>query len=84
MPKITVYTTSYCPYCDAAKSFFQRKNLPFTEIDVSDHAKKAELKARTGWRTVPQIFIGDEMIGGYQELMAMSVNGELAARLKAN
>ena len=70
VPKVTVYTTDYCPFCTAAKDFLKRRNIPFEEIDVSDYAKKAALKARTGMRTVPQIFIGDELIGGFQELMA--------------
>jgi len=83
MTKVTVYTTSYCSYCDAAKDLLRRKNIPFEEVDVTDDNKKWELKARTGWRTVPQIFIGEEMIGGYQELRAMEVSGELARRLKA-
>lgn len=83
MPKITVYTTDYCPYCTAAKDFFKRRNLAFEEIDVSDFEEKAKLKARTGMRTVPQIFIGDELIGGFQELMAWDASGELAKRLGA-
>jgi len=83
MPKITVYTTDYCPFCDAAKEFLTRKGIAFEEIDVSEDDKKMELKARTGWRTVPQIFIDEELIGGYQELMAWEGSGELAKRLKA-
>jgi len=81
MPKITVYTSEYCPFCHAAVEFLKRKGIPFEEIDVSDDEKKAELKARTGWRTVPQIFIDDELIGGYQELMAWEGSGELAKKL---
>jgi GrxC family glutaredoxin len=84
MPKVTVYTTDYCPFCDAAKSFLKAKGIPFEEIDVSSHEKKIALKKRTGWMTVPQIFIGDHLIGGYQELVALDQMGELQKRLKAS
>lgn len=80
-PNIKVYTTTYCPYCDAAKALFEKKQIPYEEIDVSDPVKKMELKSRTGWRTVPQIFIGEEMIGGYQELAALEHSGELGKML---
>jgi GrxC family glutaredoxin len=82
MAKITVYTTDYCPFCDAAKEFLTRKGIPFQEIDVSDHEQKVALKTRTGWRTVPQIFINEELIGGYQELLALDDRGELMERLR--
>jgi glutaredoxin 3 len=82
MPQVTVYTTDYCPFCEAAKGFLKRKNIPFEEIDVTDGEKKAELKAKTGWRTVPQIFIDGELIGGFQELMAWDASGDLEKRLK--
>jgi GrxC family glutaredoxin len=82
MSKVTIYTTDYCPFCDAAKSFLQAKGIAFEEIDVSSPEKKMALKKRTGWMTVPQIFIGDQLIGGYQELVALEQMGELAKRLK--
>jgi GrxC family glutaredoxin len=70
-PHIQIYTTNYCPFCDAAKRLLKERNIDFEEIDVSDPKKKEELKAKTGWRTVPQIFIDGKMIGGYQELAEM-------------
>ena len=81
MAKIKIYTTHYCPFCDAAKALLHKKNIPFEEIDVSDDEAKHALKARTGWRTVPQIFIDGELIGGYEELVAMERRGALAKRL---
>ncbi|HCU23680.1 MAG TPA: glutaredoxin 3 [Deltaproteobacteria bacterium] len=81
MSKVKIYTTDYCPFCTAAKAHFERKGIAFEEIDVSDAQAKSELKARTGWRTVPQIFIGDELIGGYQEMMALETAGELDQKL---
>lgn len=74
-PKIEVYTTSYCPFCDAAKRLLKNRGLAFTEIDVTDPQQKDDLKNRTGWRTVPQIFIDGKMIGGYQELAEMDQKG---------
>ena len=83
MVKVRVYTTAYCPFCDAAKRLLQQRGIPFEAIDVSDDAERAALKRRTGWRTVPQIFLDEELVGGYQELAAMDATGELAKRLKA-
>ena len=82
MVKVRVYTTAYCPFCDAAKRLLKQRNIAFEEIDVSDDAARAELKQRTGWRTVPQIFLDEELIGGYQELAAIDGSGELARRAK--
>lgn len=77
MLKVKVYTTDYCPYCDAAKNLLTQRNIPFEAIDVSNTEDKMALVARTGLRTVPQIFIGDELVGGYQELAALDQSGEL-------
>lgn len=77
IPKIEVYTTSYCPFCDAAKRLLKSLGLDFTEINVDDPEKKEALKQKTGWRTVPQIFIDGKMIGGYQELAEMERKGLL-------
>jgi glutaredoxin 3 len=58
------------------------KNIPFEEIDVSkDQALRQEIVQRSGRRTVPQIFIGDESIGGFMELKALSDSGQLAGKL---
>lgn len=84
MPKVTVYSTDYCPFCDAAKTFLNAKKIPFEEIDVSRPDDRMALKQRTGWLTVPQIFIDDHLVGGYQELVALDQAGELSKRLKAS
>jgi glutaredoxin 3 len=81
MAKVMIYTTGYCPYCDAAKSFLQAKKIPYEEIDVSSPDDRMALKKRTGWMTVPQIFIDGHLIGGYQELVALDQAGELKKRL---
>lgn len=74
---IKIYTTSHCPYCDAAKRLLNERGFSYEEIDVSDPEKKMELKNKTGWRTVPQIFIDEKLIGGYQELLEIDRAGKL-------
>ena len=83
MTSVTVYTTDYCPYCDAAKAFLDQKGIPYEEVSVNEPEAKMALKQRTGWMTVPQIFFGDELIGGYQELVALEHSGELNEKLSA-
>lgn len=71
MPKITIYTTDNCPYCIRAKQLLNARGLAFEEINLEGRPEEiASLKARTGWRTVPQIFYDDVLIGGYTELAA--------------
>jgi glutaredoxin 3 len=82
MKPVLVYTTDYCGYCVSAKSLLKSKNIPFEEIDVSkDQTLRLEIARRSGRRTVPQIFIGDESIGGFMELKALSDSGQLAIKL---
>lgn len=83
MPKVLVYTTPYCPYCLRAKLLLKNKNVPFEEIDVSDDGLRDELVTRTNWRTVPQIFIGDEFVGGYDQLQELEDDGKLDGMLAA-
>jgi glutaredoxin 3 len=81
--KVEVYTTSYCPFCTRAKALLDRKGVKFDEIDVSDDpALRAQMVKRAGGRrTVPEIFINDQIVGGYDELRALEVRGELDALL---
>jgi glutaredoxin 3 len=82
MAKVVVYTKSYCPYCDRAKALLQRKGAKYEEISVeSDEKIYSELKQKTGLMTVPQIFINDELIGGYTDLAALDQKGLLDAKL---
>ncbi len=82
MKPVKIYTTPYCPYCARAKRLLQRKNVPYEEIDVSwNDEARIDLARRTGRRTVPQIFIGDEPIGGFDELRELDRSGELARKL---
>lgn len=82
MKSVSVYTTTYCSFCVAAKNLLKTKAIPYQEIDVTnDSAMRQELVQRTGRRTVPQIFIGEEPIGGFVELKALSDRGQLEAKL---
>ena len=79
MTDVKIYTTRFCGYCVAAKRLLRARSIPYEELDVSDDdAKRAWLVETTGQRTVPQIFIGGEAIGGYDELAALDRAGELA------
>ena len=77
-PKITLYVTGWCPYCQRAGGLLTQKNLAFERIDVDDDEKfRQDMIARSGRRTVPQIFIGDKHIGGCDDLFALDGSGEL-------
>ncbi|MCM2283117.1 MAG: glutaredoxin 3 [Bdellovibrionaceae bacterium] len=83
MPKVVIYTKSRCPYCVAAKNLFAQKGVAFEEVFMDDKPEEyAALKARTGMMTVPQIFINDQLIGGYTDLAAMDQDGSLAPLLR--
>lgn len=78
MAKVIVYSTQVCPYCVRAKQLLQRKGIAYDEVDVGrDQAERIALVTRTGQRTVPQIFINDQHIGGCDELYALERSGQL-------
>jgi len=84
MADVVVYTTQVCPYCVRAKQLLQRKGVPYREIDVSfDAEERMALVRRTGQRTVPQIFINDQPIGGCDDLYALERAGQLDPLLSA-
>ena len=78
MPRVVMYTTSWCPYCRAAKSLFAVKKIEFTEVDVTEAPKlRTEMERLSGRRTVPQIFINGNSIGGYDDACSLDASGEL-------
>lgn len=83
MKTVEIYTSPFCGYCHAAKRLLKSKNVSFTEIDVmGDAAKRQAMMARAnGGHTVPQIFIGDRHVGGYDEMNALNRAGKLDALL---
>ena len=79
MTKITMYSTRVCPYCVMAERLLVSKGVEITEkilVDV-DSVRREEMIARTGRRTVPQIFIGDTHVGGFDDLSALDKAGKL-------
>ena len=79
MKPVTVYTTTFCPYCDRALALLGRKGAAVTEIRAGmDPAKKTEMMSRSGGRrTFPQIFVGDVHVGGCDDLHALEAAGRL-------
>ena len=79
---IVMYTTNWCPYCERARRMLKIKGATFEEVDVeSAPEKRAEMQARSGRRTVPQIFIGEYHVGGSDDLAALEDAGKLDAML---
>ena len=79
MPSVLMYSTRVCPYCVMAEKLLQKKGVAQLEkilIDV-DPAQREAMMARTGRRTVPQIYIGDHHVGGYDDLAALDRAGKL-------
>ena len=83
MKPVKIYTTNYCPFCQKAKALLGEKGVPFKEIRVDKEEEFDALVEKTGWKTVPQIFIGEEMIGGFDDLSALEQSGELDQKLKS-
>ena len=83
MPPVTIYTTSWCPYCQSAKALLSKKGVAFDEIDVDGKPElRQAMTARAGGRTsVPQIFIGDTHVGGSDDIHALDSRGRLDALL---
>jgi glutaredoxin 3 len=76
--EIVMYSTGWCGFCQRARALLNRKGLAFREIDVEqDPALRAEMVARSGRRSVPQIFVGPRHVGGLEELAALERTGEL-------
>jgi len=84
MKNVTVYMGPMCAFFDAAKRLLTKKNIPYKEINVAlDENKREEmLEKSNGKRTIPQIFIEDFHVGGYEELRALEKKGELLNLVK--
>ena len=76
-PEITIYSTLVCPYCVAAKNFLKSKGLEWTEVRIDlDPVEREKMMAKTKRTSVPQIFVGDVHVGGYDDMMAMHREGK--------
>ena len=81
---VVMYTRALCGYCAAARRLLEAKGVAYEEIDVTmDAARRREMMDRSGQRTVPQIFIGAQHIGGYDDIAALEQAGELDPLLAA-
>lgn len=77
-PRVQVYSTAFCGYCVRAKALLERKGLDYEEIRVDlDAERRKEMLERSQRRTVPQIFINGEAIGGFDELYSLDCSGKL-------
>jgi glutaredoxin 3 len=85
MASVVIYTRDYCFYCESAKELLHRKNIDFTEIDVTgNRERRAEMVARANGRTtLPQIFVGSTHVGGCDDLYALEEEGRLDLLLAA-
>lgn len=78
MSKVEIYTTPTCPYCHAAKALLEEKGVPYDEITVLDPQLRAAMTQRAnGRRTVPQIFVDDTHLGGFDDIAALDRDGKL-------
>jgi glutaredoxin 3 len=79
MAEVIIYSTTVCPYCIRAKQLLERKGFEYKEINLSkeDPQVRLDLMQRTNHRTVPQIFINDQFIGGFDQLYALDREGKL-------
>lgn len=83
MPRVIMYTTGFCPYCKMAESLLRSRGVEVIEkirIDL-EPAQREEMMNKTGRRTVPQIYIGDFHVGGYDDLTQLDREGELVELL---
>ena len=83
---IDIYTGPMCPYCSKAKELLVHKNIEYNELYIGNDSKIMEemLERSGGKRSVPQIFIGEVHVGGYDELYELDRNGELSKLLEGN
>lgn len=84
MAQVVIYCTQSCPFCTMAKRLLDSKGVSYESIDVGGSSQLwAEMEAKTGRNTVPQVYIGDHHVGGFDELSAADKRGEVDALLKA-
>ena len=83
MKKVVIYSTRICPYCMRAKNFFEKRNITFDEIRIDqDSAQMQKMMEMSKKQSVPQIFIGDYHIGGFDDLIKHDMDGKLEGLLE--
>ena len=84
MTPVTVYSTTWCPWCDRAKALLTARGIAFDSVNIDDEPNfRQKLVDLTGGYTVPQIVIGEQPIGGFQQLRALDASGELTKLITA-
>lgn len=84
MAQVRIYVTDYCPYCHAALALLDKKGVDYESIDVTNKPdQRVWLAKASGQRTVPQVFINDEPVGGYTDIAALDRAGKLDVLLNA-
>lgn len=82
MKNIVIYTKNYCPYCKKAVALLSSKGVDFKEIDVTyDDETFSKVMKKTGWDTVPQVFVDEEFLGGCDDIHALDAKGLLDEKL---
>lgn len=82
MKKIRIYTKDYCPYCDSAKALLKQVGAEYEEIDITKTPEMIhQLVKKSGLMTVPQIFVGDKCLGGYDDISKLHREGKLLEEL---
>ena len=77
MNKVRIYGNTSCAYCGAARMLLTRKGVSFDDILIDDAGKRDEMVSLSGRTSVPQVFIGDKHVGGFEELNELENSGEL-------
>lgn len=84
MATVIMYSTAYCPFCARARQLLEQKGIEYTDIRIDEQPeKRAEMIAKSGGHTVPQIFINGQAIGGCDDMYALEDQGRLDELLKA-
>lgn len=82
MKEVVMYIKTWCPYCKKVKALFDSKQVAYQAVDVEEETQIFEnIKAQTGKKTVPQVFIDSEFVGGCDDVHALNDTGELDAKL---
>ena len=86
MPEVILYTTAHCPFCVRARKLLDKKGIEYTDIRIDEKPEmRSEMeKLSNGVTSVPQIFIGDFHVGGYDDMAELDMEGELDNRLGLN
>lgn len=85
MPRVRMYSTRFCPFCTMARRLLDAKGVCYEEISVeTDAGQRQEMQRKSGRHTVPQVFIGDRHVGGFEDLAAAEQTGELDSWLTSD